>query len=157
MEDNLYAPPKSKLEDIASSSPARLYSPRQIYTATFVGGPLAGAWFLSRNFRVLSRGPESSRAIAIGVAVTVCLFPILLVLPEKFPRLVIPIAYSYAFRYFATRRFAANAAEGISFVCGWQNWFTVVGVAILWAIPALLFFTAASLLMDRFFPSMLPP
>jgi hypothetical protein len=47
MDDNLFAPPRAHVADFVPSGAVNLYSPRQIYTAAFLSGPLAGAWFIS--------------------------------------------------------------------------------------------------------------
>jgi len=155
MEDNLYAPPKSNLADIVSSDSIRLYSPRQIYTASFLGGPFAGAWLLSRNFRLLSRSSDSDRTLIIGVAVVIGLFPLLVVLPKNFPQVVIPLAYSYPIYYFSKRRFAGNAGEKTNFLCGWVVWLKIIGIALLWLVPTMLAWVGAGMLLGRFFPNAL--
>jgi hypothetical protein len=156
MEDNLYAPPKSNLADIVSSDAVGLYSPRQIYTASFLGGPFAGAWLLSRNFRLLSRGSDSDRTLICGVAAVIGLFPLLLVLPKNIPNVLVPFAYSYPIYYFSRRRFAKSGDENIKFVSGWVVWLKVVGVAVLWLIPTLLLWVGAVMLLGRYFPHALP-
>jgi hypothetical protein len=156
MEENLYAPPKSNLADIASGDSIGLYSPRQIYTASFLGGPFAGAWFLSRNFRLLSRGSDSDKTLIIGVAVVIGLFPLPVVLPKNFPQVLIPLAYSYPFFYFSKRLFVENAGEKINFVSGWVVWLKIVGVALLWLVPTMLVWVTAGIFLGRFFPKVLP-
>jgi hypothetical protein len=81
--------------DVASTDPTLLYSPRQIYTAATLGGPLAAAWLLSRNFRLLSNYADSGRTLLVRAIVTMALIPVLLVLPKNLPPIVVPIVYSY--------------------------------------------------------------
>ena len=156
MDANLYSPPRSHVADFAPSGSMSLYSPRQIYTAAFLSGPLAGAWFLSRNFHLLSRDSDCRRTLIIGVVVTVALFPLLFVLPKNMPHVVIPIAYSYPFYYFAQRRFAADADRGIGFLKGWQSWLKVIGISLVWLALTLMGWAAAWILTARFLPNALP-
>src|ERR1700678_2439839 len=143
MEDNLYAPPNSNVADFASSGSMSLYSPRQIYTAAFLGGPLAGAWLLSRNFDLLSKGSDCRKALFVGVVVIIALFPLLLVLPKNFPHMIIPMAYSYPFYYFAQRRFPADGGREISFLKGWQSWLKIIGISLAWLALTMMVWVAA--------------
>jgi hypothetical protein len=68
MEDNLYSPPRSYVADFAPSGSISLYSPRQIYAAALLSGPLAGAWFFSRNYNLLSRDSDRRSTLIIGVS-----------------------------------------------------------------------------------------
>jgi hypothetical protein len=156
MDENLYAPPRSHVADFAPSGSTNLYSPRQIYTAAFLSGPLAGAWFLSRNFHVLSKNSDCRRTLIIGGVVTVALFPLFLVLPKNMPNILIPIAYSYPFYYFAQRRFQADAERGMGFLKGWRIWLKVIGISLAWLTLTLMGWAAAWILTARFLPNILP-
>ena len=72
----------------------RFYTPRQIYLASFVGSPIAAAWFFSRNYAAMSERSKGIRAIWMGLLATILLFVISTYLPEKFPNTVLPIAWS---------------------------------------------------------------
>jgi hypothetical protein len=156
MEDNLYSPPRSHVADFAPSGSMSLYSPRQIYTAALLSGPLAGAWFLSRNFHLLSRDTDCRRTLILGVAVTVGLFPLVLVLPKNMPHIVLPIAYSAPFYYFAQHRFSADADAGMGFLKGWRTWLKVIGISLAWLALTLLVCLAVWIPIARFLPNLLP-
>jgi hypothetical protein len=68
MDDNLYAPPRSRVADFAPSGSVSLYSPRQIYTAAFLSGPFAGAWFLSRNFHFFKGWRSWLKVVGVSLA-----------------------------------------------------------------------------------------
>jgi hypothetical protein len=154
--ENPYAPPRSDVADLARSESISLYSPRQIYTAAFLCGPLAGAWLISRNFDLLSRSSESRTSLLVGVAVVVGLFPLIFVLPKNMPNVVIPITYSYLFYNFAQRRFTANADTGISYRKGWRSWLNVIGIGLAWLAATFLVWVGAWMLMAQFLPDVLP-
>jgi len=44
-----------------------MYSPGQVALATFVGGPLAGAWLMAVNYKRLAEPAKMRRAIGLGV------------------------------------------------------------------------------------------
>jgi hypothetical protein len=156
MDDNLYAPPRAHVADVAPRESIGLYSPRQIYTAAFLSGPLAGAWFLSRNFRLLAKNSPSRNALLIGILVTVGLFPLLLVLPKNMPRIVIPIAYSYPLYLFAQRRFSVQTDSRIEFLKGWRVWLKVIGVSLAWLALSFVIWLGAWVLASKFSPGILP-
>ena len=70
------------------------FSPKQIYVGTFVGGPLAAAYFLGRNFKIMDKDRLNKLCKIFGVVLTVVLFGITFELPENFPSTLVPIAYS---------------------------------------------------------------
>jgi hypothetical protein len=156
MEDNLYAPPNAKVADFASSGSVSLYSPRQIYTAAFLCGPMAGAWLLSRNFDLLSKGSDCRKALFVGAIAMIALFPLILVLPKNFPHMVMPIAYSYPFYYFSQRQFPVDGGRGIIFLKGWRIWLKIIGISLVWLALTIMVWVAAWLLTAQLLPNLLP-
>jgi hypothetical protein len=146
MDENLYSPPQSHVGDFTPSDSISLYSPRQIYTGALVGGPLAGAWLISRNFTLLSKSSDCRKTLLVGLVAVAGLFPVLLILPKSFPPVVIPIAYSYPFYYFAERRFIASADSGVTLRKGWRTWLTVIGVGVAWLVLTVILWATASML-----------
>jgi hypothetical protein len=133
-----------------------VYSPYQIYVASFIGGPLGGAWFLSRNYRALSNVAAATRSLVVGCIAVIVMLPLIFVLPQKFPNLVIPIAYSAAFYYFAKPRFAVDSARGIRFGNGWRHWVSLIGLAIFWLALTMALWMGCLLLLDRVLPGSRP-
>lgn len=66
-----------------TASPRRLFTNAAISVSTAVGGPLAGAYLLSRNFRMLGQHVEARRALWGGTALTVAFFAVLFALPMR--------------------------------------------------------------------------
>jgi len=79
----------------------KLYALNQEVFATFFGGPLGGALLVSQNYRQLGATRQARLAVVAGLLVTLALFPIALVLPERVPRVALPLAYTIAFRELA--------------------------------------------------------
>jgi hypothetical protein len=147
---NPYTPPGSKVADAPLSDTGLLYSPRQIYAASFLGGPLSGAWLISRNYCMASDAAASRRSIVLGCVVT-----IVWVLPERFPNTVIPIAYSAGFYYFAVSKFGAKNDRNFSFGSGWRWWLKLIGVALCWLALTMAFWIGTSMFVDSVFPGFL--
>ena len=70
-----------KMEPMESSG--LLYSPRQVFWASFFGGPFALTYLLSRNFIGQGRRDEARRYLAIGLAASTLVAVLLVMLPGK--------------------------------------------------------------------------
>ena len=101
MDDkNLYRPPSAEVA-VEGGIGQPLYSPGQVAAAAFLGSPIAGCWLLASNFGELGLpGPRRDTLIA-GVVATAIVFVLALSLPEDFPNLVIPMAYTFGLLYIA--------------------------------------------------------
>ncbi len=71
-----------------------MHSIGQIVAATFLGGPMAGAWLMARNYRTLDDKSAANKALLGGLLATAALIALLAVLPEGMPNGVIPVAYT---------------------------------------------------------------
>lgn len=78
----------------------KLYSARAISGATFLGGPLAGSYLVSQNFKSLNKPETGRNALLIGIISTVALFAGLFMIPEDIidtiPTQLIPLFYTGA-------------------------------------------------------------
>src|SRR4051794_10700944 len=92
IDDTKIGPPQIK---------GRLFSVGQITTAAFLGSPIAGCLLLARNYRVLGRGRAAWQALAAGVASSILVFLLAFCLPENFPNMALPFAYSFGLRQLA--------------------------------------------------------
>jgi hypothetical protein len=108
-----------------------LYTVRQIGIASFLGGPAAGAWFISRNYVALSQPEKVRRVLVLGGVVTAALVPLALLLPESTPHSLLPLAYTAAFYYYAEHLFGSAIKLHLAAGGARGSWWTVVGVALL--------------------------
>lgn len=82
--------------------PVTLYSPNQVLAAAFLGGPLAALYALKRNFDTLGNPAAGALVVRWGMAMVVALLSMLPFLPQDFPQLLLPLAYSFAARAVAS-------------------------------------------------------
>jgi len=90
---NPYAPPTS---DLANSSqdvcrPISVYTPFQVGLASFLGGPLAAIYTLSRNYHQLEKSKDSQNVIIFGAMIVLFLIWLSAILPPQASRTGIPL------------------------------------------------------------------
>jgi hypothetical protein len=109
----------------------KLYSSRQIYMAAFLGGPLAAAWFMSRNYRALADEPRSRHLLWLGLAVTITVIAVALVLPQQVPRYLWPITYSVVIYQYARTLFDGPYQRHLAHAGAKGSWWAVLGVSLV--------------------------
>ena len=129
MDRNPYSPPGAPVADVARSGP--LYSPRQIYLASFLGSPIAAAWLFHRNFTTLGDESRAQLALGLGFAATVAVVVLGIYLPKGSPNLLVPIIYSYAIYQYAAMVFKAAYEKHLTEGGRRGSWWMVVGVSLL--------------------------
>jgi hypothetical protein len=76
----------------------KLYPANSIYVASFMGGPLAAAIMVRKNFINLGREKEGMYALVIGILATAVIINSIILSPdaliEKLPRYLIPAIYT---------------------------------------------------------------
>ena len=75
-----------------------LYSPNQVLATSVLGGPLAAIFALKSNFDALGNQEGANLVIRWGIAFVVAMLCLLPFLPQDFPQMVLPLAYSFAAR-----------------------------------------------------------
>ncbi|MFT3870399.1 MAG: hypothetical protein QM715_18275 [Nibricoccus sp.] len=78
------------------ASPSALYTPFQVGLASFIGGPFAAVYTLYCNFKRLGKVRETQFTLYLGGAFLIAILAVLPFLPDKFPNMVIPVAYTFA-------------------------------------------------------------
>jgi len=85
--------------DLLSQPPAyKLNKENAAFIAAFIGGPLGGGYLIAENFKLLGQPEKVKITWLITIGATILIFGGVLYIPalEKIPRLIIPLAYSYA-------------------------------------------------------------
>lgn len=70
-----------------------VFSPTQAALGTFLGGPLAGLYYIKHNFRVLKRSEQEQQTVRYGGMFMVALLAVLPFIPEEVPGLPFAIAF----------------------------------------------------------------
>jgi hypothetical protein len=135
MERNPYSPPAAAVAEVMQAG--TLYSPRQIFFASFMGSPVAAAWFIHRNFIALDHESHSLRTLWLGLAATVALLAAGLYLPKHFPNMVLPIAYSFAIYQYSLFLFKTPYNEHVTGGGRKGSWWMVIGVSMLTVLAVL--------------------
>ena len=117
-----------------------VYSPTQAALGTFLGGPLAGLYYLKHNFRVLNRNEQEQQTVRYGGMFMVALLAVLPFIPEQVPGLPFAIAFVVVARmlvekYQFSKQDIIDAPE-LDFQSNWL----VMGVSIV----SMLIFLAVS-------------
>jgi len=125
---NPYMPPA---EAPIATAKMKLYSPGQIAGATFLGSPIAGCVLMTLNYRRMGDSTAANLALILGAIGTIGIIAMAFVLPDGFPNMVLPAAYTYLiYRYAKTAQgqaFDNLIAQGGRKGSGWA----VLGVAAL--------------------------
>ena len=70
-----------------------IYSPKQIFLGSFVGGPIAAVYFLRKNFLTLENDAAASQTLLFGIIFNIAFISLMIVLPKNFPNFVVPLGY----------------------------------------------------------------
>src|SRR5688572_29101360 len=95
MTGNPYQPPEALLrpdEEIGRAT-GKLYSPRQVASGAFLGGPVGVVYFLVANFRTLRKHEATKIMLWAGGGCVLALLIAIQFLPERFPYRLLNIAY----------------------------------------------------------------
>ena len=128
-------------DEITEPASGTLFSPGQMATAVFLGGPLPGAVLLSKNYLTLGNKDHAIRSAVLGVIATVVLFGIAAVLPTGFPSILIPIAYTVGFREM-TRHLQGEAAARFQLEGKKGSWLVTVALGLGFMAATLLILIA---------------
>lgn len=79
---NIYSPPKSNLNQIAT--PSSLYKTSGIGVATFIGSVLAGGIIMYINFNRLGLEDKAKKCLIYSTLATLVIFGIAFLIPEDF-------------------------------------------------------------------------
>ena len=131
----------------------KVYSAVGVRLGTFIGGPIAGGYLLSQNFKAIGRTDLARRAQVLGILTTLILTSILIALPEeatsKIPNVLLPLLFMFLANRLFERYQKAAVDQLLETQKGAQlsNW-NAAGVALLFAIATFSLFFLFYLLID---------
>jgi hypothetical protein len=132
MTSDAYKPPNAELVEPRLGA-AKLYSPRQVAGAAFLGSPLAGCWLLAQNYAVLGIERARKPLLVWGVLGSLAILGVSLALPERFLSVVLPVGYTIAFLQIARALQGPEFEEHVR-AGGQKHVWRVVGIGILCAV-----------------------
>ena len=91
-QDEKSSNPKVVLVD--KSNAVEVFSPKQIFIGSYLGGPVAALYYLKSNFKALESQKAENYVLYLGSIFIVILTVSLLYIPENFPGMAIPLSYS---------------------------------------------------------------
>ena len=110
----------------------QVYSPRQTFIATGLGGPLAGTFMLFQNERSLSHNTAAIAIVVIGLLISLVVIPVVaFYLPEDFPPMMIPMTYGAVAAGFAWYFQVSAEEEQISSSFSFRSNWSAAKCAIL--------------------------
>jgi hypothetical protein len=122
----------------------KLYTIGWITFATYIGGPLAGCYLMSENFKNVGNEDLAEKTFKIGIISIILLFGSIAFIPEsildKIPDAIIPLTYT-AIIYLYVKKFQGKSINehiengGLKY-SGWR----ATGFGILSLIVSLLYF-----------------
>ncbi len=132
MASSPFEPPASEPEPLPSvEDPVPIFTPPQVAVAAFLGTPLAGGALLALNYASIGRTHRAWSAAAAGLALTLGVIGLSVVLDELAPRMpTSAVTWMYVYGLYAFTR----QAEGGLFArlaltpAGRRSWWAAVGV-----------------------------
>lgn len=152
---NPYQPPRSAIEHVPVLVKKPVYSPAQAAFGTFLGGPLAGLYFLKSNYDAMKDG-RGSKLTSVWGAVSLLAFVLLAPFtPERIPKFIFPLAMSWVIRLLVEKgQFSKEHIQSSAEYCFQSNWkvvgLSLVGTLILGAavVGTILLYDSAGILPD---------
>jgi hypothetical protein len=71
-----------------------IFTRNNIWTGTMLGGPLAGGYFLYRNFKIFNQPLNAKLSLIFSILFTVLLLSLVNNIPENIPHILIPFIYT---------------------------------------------------------------
>ena len=140
MTSNPYQPPEAPLRPDAQIGHAtsKLYSPRQVAGGAFLGGPAGVVYFLAANFRALRKRQAMKIMLSAGGGGMLVLLVAIHFLPERFPYMLLNIAYvivayAVALKFQHSKQEIADS-DRFAFHSNWR----VIGLSLLCFVASLL-------------------
>ena len=122
----------------------KLYSERWIWFASYIGGPLAGCYLMSKNFELLGKIDYAKKSFKIGIFSMALFFLGLIFVPSSIidiiPSYSLPIIYTLIIASFV-KKYQGNELKehfnsGGKKYSGWK----VTGISILSLIITLIYY-----------------
>ena len=136
-----------------SDHSAAFFTPGQIYVASCLGSPLAAAWLIVRNHCALQHPEQVGRAVGLGLAATLVVVTVALVLPDTTPIAAWPFLYSIGSYLYARRIFGTEVDTHRATVRRRGAWRRVVLISFGFSLVLVTALSALALIFPGLFGS----
>ncbi|RJR13670.1 hypothetical protein C4585_01715 [Candidatus Parcubacteria bacterium] len=143
-----------------SSVPAtqqKFYTDGSILGGTFLGGPLAGGYFLSKNFKGLGNESAAKKAFWGGIATIVISAVLLGITPasviDKLPNSALPIIYIICIYFIYQRLQKQLITERLASSAEKQSVWKALGISLLCTVITIVIFVAIMFPLEIVFGS----
>ncbi len=133
-----------------------IYSPKQVLTGAFLGGPIALVYFLRTNFRTLGNRSAATQTVIWGVLFNLVAIAAIPVLPKHFPRGLLPLAYSWTAWGIAEVKQLKKEDIAVSPQFRFQSNWRVFGLSVAFAVGTFALWCAVLLVLGAFHVISLP-
>jgi hypothetical protein len=132
---------------VAAKVPPRLYSSRQVGTAAFLAGPIAGGWLLALNLHRTGDRKSSRITIASTIIGTLGLALFVMILPTDFPNIGVPVViggvFALAYRFSFESEYKKHVQAGAVKASNWA----VLGSSLVGLLCVLALFLVVALIV----------
>jgi hypothetical protein len=118
-----------------------IFTKNNIWVGTMLGGPLAGGYYLYRNFKIFNNSLNAKLSLLLSILITIFLLFVANSIPENVPRSLIPVIYTGIIYIIATYSQGKTIDEYIEQkkeLAGWRK--TIVISLVCLFITAGLYF-----------------
>ncbi len=134
----------------------KLFSTGWMVAATFIGGPLAGFYLLSVNFRNLGRPQFAKTVLLKGILISVVFFSLIIFLPleitDMIPKSFVPIFYSILMGIYADIRQGSDVRNHIKAGGKKHSGWKAAGVGIVCLFLTFLYILILGTILDQVAP-----
>lgn len=129
--------------EIFNKKNTKFYTTIWVLIGTYLGGPLAGSYLMSKNFEALNQKNYAKNTLLIGIIANSLLFGLLIIIPssviDQIPNSMIPLTYTSAIYglmiKFQDKEIKENLKDDENKQSGWK----VIGIVILSLIISFLY------------------
>jgi hypothetical protein len=145
------------VETVANQT--KFYTKNEITFGTFLGGPLAGIYFLSQNFGNLGDQASKKKYLLNGTIYSLLFFTLIFIIPEGImnlvPQYLLPAAYTaimyYLFAQYQEKAVTERFNTGSLKESGWKVFgisMLALLISVIYMVAIVLMFFLGSLVMN---------
>lgn len=137
------------MDDVkAQNERVNFYSPFQIFSASFLGGPIAGGIYLARSLRFLGKNKEADWAIKVGFGLVFLFGFCIWYVPENVPNFLIPLLYSLAFEIYIAQLLKQMNTNVKSLAPHKGSTWKMIGMSLVIMVATLVVWIVIFLILD---------